>query len=199
MIAIPYLIPLIWGIVIKRTPSWSAWSTVLVGFTVSLLTSKYLPPDTVRKLLGLATPFRPQEVEDYRFFSSLFLNVGVSSLWFLFTTLFARYSSPEYNAREKAFFEKINTPVVSRPEDTRVMDRAQLRTLGLLGIPYGSFVVLLALIPNPLTGRLGFVLSGGIIVFISWILYRASTRIHIPAAAPAVVEPAPAIEAQPSA
>jgi SSS family solute:Na+ symporter len=200
MIAIPYLIPLIWGIVIKRTPSWSAWSTVLVGFTVSLLTSKYLPPETVRKLIGLATPFRPQEVEDYKFFTSLFLNVGVSSLWFLFTTLFARYNSPAYTAQEKAFFERINTPVVSRPEDTRVMDRAQLRTLGLLGIPYGSFVVLLALIPNPLTGRLGFVLSGGIIVFISWILYRASTRIVIPAAtAAATVESAPVIEARPSA
>ena len=123
-------------------------------------------------------------MDEYKFFTSLFLNVGVSSLWFLFTSLFARYSGPEYIAQEATFFQRLDTPVVSRPEQTRVMDRAQLRTLGILGIPYGSFVVLLAVIPNPLTGRLGFILSGGIIVLISVILYRASQRIHIPAAEP---------------
>jgi SSS family solute:Na+ symporter len=198
MIAIPYLIPLIWGIVIKRAPKWSAWSTVLVGFTVSLLTSKYLPAETVRKFIGLATPFRPQEVEDYKFFTSLFLNVSISSVWFLFTTLFARYNSAEYTAQEKQFFQRISTPVISRPEETRVMDRAQLRTLGIIGMPYGAFVMLLSLIPNPLSGRLGFILSGGIILFIASLLYRASRRIVIPAAAP-VAEPASSIEAQPSA
>jgi solute:Na+ symporter, SSS family len=189
MIAIPFLIPLIWGIVIKRAPSWSGWSTVIVGFAVSLYSSKYLDPEIVRKVIGLKTPFRHDEMDEYLFFTSLFLNVIVSSLWFLGTTLFARYNSKEYTAREAAFFERLERPVVSRPEDTKVMDKAQLRTLGVLGIPYGLFVVLLAAIPNPLSGRLGFIISGGIIAGIALILFQASKKIRIPAA-DARVDPA---------
>ena len=35
MIAIPYAIPLLWGIVYKKTPQWSGWSTILIGFLIS--------------------------------------------------------------------------------------------------------------------------------------------------------------------
>jgi len=189
MIAIPFLIPLIWGIAIKRTPSWSGWSTVIVGFLASLYSSKYLDPEIVRKLIGLSTPFRREEMDEYLFFTSLFINVVVGSLWFLGTTFFARFNSKEYNAREAAFFERLGRPVVSNPEETKVMDRAQLRTLGVLGIPYGLFVVLLAAIPNPLSGRLGFILSGGIIAGIGLILFQASKRIKLPVTAASVAPP----------
>jgi Na+/proline symporter len=209
MIAIPFLIPLIWGIVIKRTPSWAAWSTVLVGFAVSLYSSKYLDPEVVRKLIGLTSPLRHDELDEYQFFTSLFLNVTISSLWFLGTTFFARFNKPEYTALEDAFFERINTPVVTDPQATRLMDRAQLRTLGLIGIPYGSFVVALAIIPNPLSGRLSFILSGGIIVAIAAVLFRASQRIRLPdgkipapeaavtAKAPSSIKPDPGFVAKP--
>ena len=59
-IAIPFLIPLIWGIVIKRTPSWSGWTTVVVGFAVSV-SSLYIGPEIGRKLMGLDSPIRPRE------------------------------------------------------------------------------------------------------------------------------------------
>jgi SSS family solute:Na+ symporter len=177
MIAIPYLIPLIWGIVIKKTPSWSAWSTVVVGFAVSLATSKYLGPDVGRRLLGLATPLTKGEKDSYLFFVSLFANVTIPSLWFLFTTLFARYNKPDYTARETEFFARLNRPVVSNPRETRQMDRAQLKTLGVIGVPYGAFVVLLSLVPNPLSGRLCFVFAGGTIVIIAVVLLRAAKKI----------------------
>ena len=176
MVAIPFLIPLIWGIIIKKTPPWAGWSTVLVGLAVSYATSK-LDLDIVRSLIGLDTPFTKREQDEALFFTSLFLNVGVASLWFLGTTLFARFNSPAENDQADAFFERMNRPVVSDPAETRGMDKVQLRTLGLLGLPYGGFVVALAAIPNPLSGRLAFLLSGGAIVLISWLLHRASRRI----------------------
>jgi SSS family solute:Na+ symporter len=197
MIAIPFLIPLIWGIVIKRTPRWAAWSTVLVGFAVSYWSSNVLDPEVVRKLIGLHSPFTPGEKDDYLFFTSLFLNVIVSSLWFLGTTFFARFNTAQDTAREDTFFERLNSPVISKPEETRVMDRAQLRTLGVIGIPYGSFVMLLAAIPNPLSGRLSFLVSGGIIAGIGAILFRASQRIQLPAQVEA--RPVPAVPAEASA
>jgi SSS family solute:Na+ symporter len=198
MVAIPFLMPLIWGILIKRTPRWSGWSTVLVGLAVSLYTSKYLDLDLVRRVIGLDTPFTKREQDEVLFFTSLLLNVGVSSLWFAFTTLFARYNSPAFNTQEDDFFERMKHPVVSDPAQTRLMDRAQLRTLGILGIPYGGFLVLLAFIPNPLTGRLCFVFSGGAIVAIALILFRASKRIIVPAVdAAGTAEPPVAAKPQP--
>jgi solute:Na+ symporter, SSS family len=145
---------------------------------VSLFTSKYLDLDIVRRVIGLDTPFTKREAEDVLFFTSLFLNVGVSSLWFFATTLFARRNSPALNAREDAFFERMNQPVVSDPAKTRAMDHAQLRTLGILGIPYGGFVVLLALVPNPLSGRLCFVFAGGAILAVAGILLAAARRME---------------------
>jgi len=123
--------------------------------------------------------------------------VIVSSLWFLGTTFFARYNTAQDTAREDTFFERLNSPVISKPEETRVMDRAQLRTLGVIGIPYGSFVMLLAAIPNPLSGRLSFLVSGGIIAGIGAILFRASQRIQLPAQVEA--RPVPAVPAEASA
>jgi SSS family solute:Na+ symporter len=182
MVAIPFLMPLIWGVIIKRTPSWAGWSTVLVGLTVSLVTSKFLDLDLVRRVIGLDTPFTKREIDDVLFFTSLLLNVGISSLWFFATTLFARWNSPDLNRQEDAFFERMDRPVVSEPRETRVMDKAQLKTLGVLGFPYGGFLALLAFVPNPMTGRLCFLLSGGSIMLVSYILLRAAKR--IPAAAP---------------
>jgi SSS family solute:Na+ symporter len=198
MVAIPFLMPLIWAVIIKRTPSWSGWSTVLVGLGVSLFTSKYLDLDLVRRVIGLSTPFTKRELDDVLFFTSLILNVGISSLWFLATALFGRWNSPELNQKEDAFFERMAEPVVVDPAQTYAMDRAQLRTLGVLGIPYGGFLVLLAAIPNPLTGRLSFVFSGGAILIVSLILFRASRRMRAPVKVASASPAAPAeLGAQP--
>ena len=46
MIAIPYAIPLLWGIVYKKTPQWSGWSTILIGFLISFAISySYTPAE----------------------------------------------------------------------------------------------------------------------------------------------------------
>ncbi len=213
MVAVPFLIPLIWGIIIKRTPSWSGWSTVLVGYATSLYSTNTmnsagvheyvarhagflsplfdsvvvrsligLDPDTVRRFLGLATPFTAREMsaDNYYFFVPLFFNVCIGSLWFLATTLFARFNKPEYSAQEEAFFKRVAETVIADPEKARQIDRAQLRTLGVLGFPYGGFVLLLALVPNPLSGRLCFVFVGGVILLIAAILYRASRKMQPP-------------------
>jgi solute:Na+ symporter, SSS family len=193
MVAVPFLIPLIWGVVIRKTPSWSGWTTVLVGLGVSLYTSKYMDLDLVRRAIGLDTPFTKRESDEAMFFTSLLLNVVVGSLWFLGTTLFARFNKPAYEEQVAVFFERINSPVVSDPAKTRALDRAQLRTLGILGLPYGGFVVLLALVPNSLLGRLCFVFVGGGMLLISGILLAASRRMQRQAVAQARADASAAV------
>jgi SSS family solute:Na+ symporter len=192
MVALPFILPLIWCIVIKRTPSWSGWSTVCVGFLASILFYNYVDPETFPKLfglhshispdemasrlsmmarlVGLRSPIRPGEMNDYKLIGGTIVSVVLGSLWFLGTALFARFNSLEYTKKEKAFFERLQTPVVSDPGQSKQMDLAQLRTLSKLCLPYGGFIMLLAAIPNPLGGRLSFIFSGGMIVGIGLLL-----------------------------
>ncbi len=176
MVAIPFLIPLIWGMVIKRTPPWSGWSTVIVGLLISWWCSKGLDLDTVRRLLGLETPFTKAERDSAMFFVGLLLCVGGSSLWFLGTTWFARYNRPQFDLATAAFFRRLEQPVISNPWITRALDRLQLRTLGLLALPYGGLVLALAAVPNPTSGRLCFVAAGGGILIVAGVLLWASRR-----------------------
>jgi SSS family solute:Na+ symporter len=193
MVALPFILPLIWCIVVKRTPSWAGWSTVCVGFLSSLLFYNYVHPElfgkvlepdkmalrlsTMARLIGLHAPIQPSEISDYTLIGSTFVNVIVGSLWFFGTALFSRFNSPEYTKQEDEFFERLNTPVVADPEQSRRIDLAQLNTLSRLCLPYGAFVMLLAAIPNSLEGRMSFIVSGGLIVFVGLLLrWKAKRR-----------------------
>jgi SSS family solute:Na+ symporter len=199
MVALPFIMPLIWCIVIKRTPSWAGWSTVCVGFMASILFYNYVDPETFRKLLGLHiqvspdvmaarmslmarlvglhSPIRPGELDNYKVIGGTIVSVVSCSLWFVGTALFARFNSPAYNKQEEEFFERLHTPVTSDPAQAKLMDMAQLQTLSKLCLPYGGFIMLLAAIPNPLGGRLSFIFSGGMIVGIGLLLRWKANRL----------------------
>jgi Na+/proline symporter len=201
MVALPFVLPLIWCIVIKRTPSWAGWSTVCVGFLASILFYNYVDPamfpklvglhssvspdqmasrlSLMARLVGLHSPIQPNEIANYTLFGSTLVNILVGSVWFLGTSLFARFNPPEYNKQEEEFFEQLHTPVVSDPAQAKLMDMAQLQTLSKLCLPYGGFIMLLAAIPNPLGGRLCFVFSGGMIVGIGLLLRWKASRLAL--------------------
>jgi len=176
-IAIPFVIPLIWGFIIKRSPAWSAWSTVLIGFMISIYTTRIMDPEHIRQLLGLKSSFTALEHTHYLQFIGLLFNVVLSSLWFLGTTYFSKYMSQEMQQKEEEFFKTMTTPVLSNPQESREGDYAQLKTLSNMCIPYGSFIVLLSLIPNGFQGRMCFVFAGGLIVMIGLLLRRGGLKI----------------------
>ncbi|MDZ7721838.1 MAG: transporter [candidate division KSB1 bacterium] len=92
-VAIPFVIPLIWGFIIKKSPAWSAWSTVIFGFVISLFTTRIMNPEIIRGVLGLDSAFTDVEYTHYLQFIGLLFNVILSSLWFLGTVVFSRYNS----------------------------------------------------------------------------------------------------------
>lgn len=177
-VAIPFVIPLIWGFIIKKSPAWSAWSTVLVGFFISIYTTNFMDPEIIRKVIGLKSAFTAAEQTHYLQFVGLLFNVVLSSLWFLGTTLFSKYNSKALIEKEEEFFERMQRPVYSEPEKTKKMDFAQLKTLSNMCIPYGSFIIILALIPNSLQGRLCFIFAGGMIASIGLILRYHAKKIE---------------------
>lgn len=174
-VALPIAIPLIWGMFIRRAPSWAGWSTVLVGLVTSWAVQKYLNAKFASGLFGLT--FNGREASDWAQASGILLNIFVGSIWFLATPLLARKQAAEETARVNAFFEEMRTPVdFEREEKSRGSDHVQAQTMGLLCLIYGGFITLLALIPNPWIGRASFLFCGLIMFVIGGVLHRAGKR-----------------------
>ena len=176
MVAIPFVIPLILGVMVKRAPPWAGWSTVCIGFASSVVCSHYRNADFFWKAIGLDSAVRPREMADYLVVISIFMNVAVGTVWFLGAALFHRLASRGHAAREQEFFERLEKPVESKPEETKAMDLVQLKTLSRLCLPYGSFVMALCLVPNPPAGRVSFLFSGGLIAGMGLLLRRKARQ-----------------------
>jgi len=82
-----------------------------------------------------------------------------------------RETEPERVAR---FFEEMHTPVDFHAEEGAGSDNLQAKVMGFLCLVYGGFITLMAVIPNPLLGRLAFLFCGGVMFGVGWLLHRAS-------------------------
>lgn len=177
LIALPYSIPLVWGIVIKKAPAWAGWTTVLIGFATSLLVKYVFTPAWIEQTMGwTASQLSKREADDWTLLLTVLLDGIVCSLWFLGSCWFARARSPREIERVEAFFQQMRTPVDFEKEETGANDTQQYRTLGLLSLLYGAAMSLLILIPNSWPGRLGMIFCAGTILSIGTLLYWLSRR-----------------------
>ncbi len=175
LVAVPYTIPLIWGLLIKRAPSWAGWTTVLVGFACSLSSKAFLTSAWAEGVLGwTASPLNAREQSDWALISSVLLNALVCSAWFLASCLFWRQRTAREVERVEAFFEQVRTPVDFDREVGGANDAQQYRLLGLLCLIYGGFTSLLVFIPNPPSGRLAILACGASILAVGgWLHWSA--------------------------
>jgi solute:Na+ symporter, SSS family len=172
-VGLPVAVPLIWGMFIRRAPSWAGWTSVLIGLTSSYLTWKFLDP----KWLGNVAGFSLNNVEaDYWVQGiSAVVNVVVGSAWFLITPLLAGRDRPAPELeRVDRFFTEMRTPVDFEREQGPGSDNMQAKIMGMLCLIYGGFITLLALIPNPLSGRIAFIFCGAVMFGVGLMLHRAS-------------------------
>jgi solute:Na+ symporter, SSS family len=175
LVAVPYAVPLIWGMLVKRAPQWAGWSTVLVGLTTSWLVQRYLTATVIADYMGWGELTRDEQSYWIQL-AAVLINVVVGSAWFLGTMLFAEKRPQRERERVEEFFQRLNTPIDFERECGVGSDNRQARTLGLLCMIYGGFTLLLVLIPNPLIGRLAFVFVAAVIGGIGLVLLRASDR-----------------------
>jgi Na+/proline symporter len=177
LIALPFAMPLILGVVIKKTPAWSGWSTVLVGFLVSLSLKNFLDPIWFGKLFGFKGELSPRELLDYYYFFGILANAGICTAWFVFTKRFYNTTPAEFQSRLDRFFTLMHTPIDFQKEVGAGNDRAQRRLLGILSFVYGVFILLGALIPNPMIGRAAFAFCGGFILIVGYALYKTKEKV----------------------
>lgn len=178
LIALPYCIPLVWGTLIKRAPSWAGWTTVLVGFATSLAGKNCFTAGWLDDFMQWNThPLTLREQDDWAFLIGVLLNVIVCSAWFLGSCLYGRTRSEAEKKRVEDFFKKMRKPVDFKSEMGAGNDAQQYRTLGLLCLVYGGIMSLLVLIPNSPGGRLGMFACAATMLGVGGGLYWNSLRL----------------------
>jgi solute:Na+ symporter, SSS family len=196
LVAVPYTIPLVLCFLVRRTPPWSGWTTVLICFATSFLTTRYLDAAWLERTFELAAPLDAADRNYWTVAIGLFLNVLVGTTWFLGSRAWWGRTSATDRQRIEEFNDRIRTPVDFAREEGAGSDSMQGRVLGLLCLGYGGFIVLLALIPNPWLGRAGFLFCGGVVILIGLALQHAARRSgRLPPLLPAAMggsAPAPA-------
>ena len=87
LIGIPIIVPLFFGLFIRNTPPWSAWSTVVIGFLSSLYISNHLSPEWAAATFHVGHPLDPAAREYWRQAIEMFGNVAICATWFISTKL----------------------------------------------------------------------------------------------------------------
>lgn len=176
IVAVPIAIPLIWGMVFKTAPRWSAFATVIVGGLVCLIVG--VDAEGVKRE-GWLKPeylgFHDMNAAEAKSVSFAFISLGNIILCSLvyFATVAINKVLPEKQAPEvEAFFRRMNTPVDFEKEEGKPSDAAQNKMLAFMCYVYGAFIGLLALLfPNDMRGRLCFLFVGGFIAAVGGILH----------------------------
>jgi Na+/proline symporter len=155
LVATPYAVPLFWCLLLRRSPDWAAWSTIvvcfIVGGTVSLL------PSTEWALRigpgGLGEILTWMRVHSY--IALTLANVGIGSLWFVGAALLARNRDlkPSRAAEVRSFFQQIDTDVT--PAEGGTEDDRRHAVVAKMCFVYGGFIGLLALVSTTWAGRAG--------------------------------------------
>ncbi|MDR3708909.1 MAG: hypothetical protein P4L33_11465 [Capsulimonadaceae bacterium] len=178
----PMIVPLLWGMFFKKTPAWSAATTTVIGFIISLTVYFTFDPVWFQHLCGWGT-LNKDEVTFLQLGVSAFATIVPCSLWFFLTSRWYDKSPAEHKDRVDELFTRMDTPVNVTSEGVQNLDHAIYGLLGGLCLAFGGFILLLTAIPNNLTGRLCFVFCGGVVVIAGTILTSISRKLAVAAAA----------------
>jgi Na+/proline symporter len=164
-LTLPVVVPLFLGLFYKRTPSWSAWSTILIGLTGSFVVKFILTPESISWIPGLEGPYSDEETKQFYFFMTAVVVTVACVSWFFFTSRFYARSPAGYRAMVDEFFDRLRHPIPPQVEEEKQVEHSVGGSIGKLCLVYGGFVALLALIiPNTLQGRLSFAGCGGVMI-----------------------------------
>lgn len=166
LITFPITIPAMLGMIIRKTPDWSGWGTLVVGCMVSYTVGAWLSPEFVNNVMGMDITAR--EWSDFRVSLAIGAHVVITGGFFLLSTLFYKpeAQSTEREAERQEMWQRWETPVESIEADPAAdaIDYGQKIILGRL-ILIGSIMVMgLSLLPNSTNGRLIMLLCGAFIM-----------------------------------
>ena len=172
MIQVPLLIPLILGLFVKKTPQWAPWATVLLGLFISWLMKEICTPQVFANWIGIPE-FTAREAADMSLMLTLGAHVFITAGFFWATSFFYKESTDKNKLETNRFFEYLETPVIADDQQDE-FDRQQRNKLGTMVMCMSAGILLMSLIPNPLWGRMIFVICALIIFSIGFLLRKSA-------------------------
>jgi len=166
LLLIPIQIPLMWGLFIRKTPSWAALLSIGCGLTVSIIAFLKIP---------LANFGFPPDAE-WTFQVKLFGVFGAGTLGFFLSIPFAPARDSAHRQKVDSFIKTMKTPIDFETEIGEGNDLAQLNLIGKFGISIAAFIALMLIIPNPLEGRLVIAVLALVIGIISTLMIKAGSK-----------------------
>jgi solute:Na+ symporter, SSS family len=168
----PMVVPAVFGFVYKKTPVWTGWSTVIVGFSAAFLTKTFVSIDAAGKyIFGFGDqPMNALESGDVTFMVITAVTLLCSISWFFFTSLFYKRVTPEHKESIDALFKDMRTPIDHVAEHSENNDATQYHIVGSLNLILGGLLMVGCLIPNSLSERMVFIYCGGVVAGIGGIL-----------------------------
>ena len=177
----PMVVPAVFGFIYKKTPAWSGWTTVLVGFFAAFSAKSFISIDAVgEKLWGLAQPMSAMDKGDITFIVITTVTLLCSISWFFMTSLFYKYVRPDHKSSIQALFKDMRTPIDHVGEATENRDAIQYYIVGTLSLILGCLLSLGCVIPNSFNERMVFVYCGGAVASVGLLLlgiYRKKSKI----------------------
>ena len=164
MIQMPLLLPLILGLILKRTPSWAPWVTVALGLGVSWLVANVFTADVFAAWIGIDELTR-REASELNVILTIAAHLLITATFFAATSFFYREQHDQHREETARFFADLESPVISDGKQSDI-DRQQRNKLGTMVIIMGSGMLLMTLIPNPFWGRLLFALCAFVVLSI---------------------------------
>ena len=137
LFGLPLIIPGILSFFLRRTPDWSAWSTVLLGFGVSWVVVTFA--DARFLAAALAFELNERELQDLQLVITYAAHLTITVGWFFLTTIWYRPLNENRRTEVAEYYENLETPVVSDERDADI-DALQRRRLGWISVAFGAFV-----------------------------------------------------------
>ena len=171
MVMFPMTIPMALVMIFRHPAPWAAWTTTLLGFANSIIITTFFNIDFASELLG--RPIEGAEVNYWIAAVSVFANIVICSSWFLLTSLWWKRLPATRREEIESFNDRMRRPITDTEITGTATDYHQAHMMGRVAIGFGAFVLLLALIPNPMLGRLAFLFCGGCVLGIGVLLRRS--------------------------
>ncbi|USD63118.1 Na+:solute symporter [Vibrio sp. SCSIO 43140] len=172
LISFPMTIPAFCGFFVKKTPDWAGWGTLLVGAIVSYIVGFMITADHIEAWFGL-NELTKREWADAKVAIGLVAHMVITAGFFCLTTLFYKPLEEQRQKDVDKFFNNLATPLVSDSTEQKKLDNKQRKMLGSLIAVSGIGVIAMFALPNPLWGRMTFVLCGAIVLGVGLLLVKA--------------------------
>jgi len=166
LLLIPIQIPLMWGLFIRKTPSWAALLSIGCGLTVSIIVFLKIP------LVNFGFPPEAQWTFQVKFFGVLI----AGTLGFFISIPFAPSKNSSHRAMVDTFIKTMKTPINFQTEVGEGNDTAQLSVIGKFGLAIAFFIAFMLIIPNPVDGRIAIATLALIIGSISALMIKSGSK-----------------------